>query len=422
MLFNEKQIPTNKGRDIVLKNPNIILYGPPGTGKTYNTVELAYEVIHGYKAINHKEAQDFFKQESGSHIEFITFHQNYAYEDFVIGIKPDTQDESKLIFKKKYGIFYRLCKRASDNYLESKSVASSDKFIPFNTVFKEYVKEIPHKKPQFGKKTKFYIYDYSATTIYYELESGKKDQWRNLSVDTLRQYYETGDLSSMVEGGRKYYYDLLYNKLLEIKEKLVTETSSTILENFVLIIDEINRANISRVFGELITLIEKDKRLGGDNEIRVSLPNGEEFAIPPNLYIIGTMNTADKSIALIDIALRRRFEFRKMYPLYEIKDHKVYHADQLKKMNRKIAELKSVDFQIGHSYFMGDGFDIDYTMNNKVIPLLYEYFMNDADSVKEVLKAGGFEYLEENKTDSGLIEFTETSKLKEDSDKEEKKD
>lgn len=161
--------------------------------------------------------------------------------------------------------------------------------------------------------------------------------------------------------------------------------------NYVIIIDEINRANISRVFGELITLIEKDKRYDGSNELSATLPSGESFTVPPNLYIIGTVNTADKSIALLDLALRRRFEFIKMYPAPSlVKDEK--NRELLESLNKEILLEKGPDVQIGHSYFMTDKnnpFNLKDTMNNRVIPLLYEYFMNDGETVKEILKKAG---------------------------------
>lgn len=155
------------------------------------------------------------------------------------------------------------------------------------------------------------------------------------------------------------------------------------MKNFVLIIDEINRANISKVFGELITLLEDDKRLGGSNELKITLPNGEkEFGVPPNLYIIGTMNTADKSIALIDIALRRRFEFVGYYPDYESLEPEA--ATLLQKINEEIYKLKnSADYLIGHAYFMKDK-AIETTLRNKVVPLLMEYFSGKTRIVSDI--------------------------------------
>ncbi|MBK8516204.1 MAG: AAA family ATPase [Saprospiraceae bacterium] len=158
-----------------------------------------------------------------------------------------------------------------------------------------------------------------------------------------------------------------------------------------MIIDEINRANISRVFGELITLIEPDKRSHGEIPLQCTLPSGDEFMVPSNLYIIGTMNTADKSIALLDIALRRRFEFESMYPLDFIPGKEIYDVAILKKINESIIKKKGHDFQIGHAYFMDRSQNLRERMNKRVIPLLMEYFMNDEKEVTEILKSAALE-------------------------------
>ena len=167
-------------------------------------------------------------------------------------------------------------------------------------------------------------------------------------------------------------------------------------KNYVIIIDEINRANISRVFGELITLIEPDKRSHGEIPMEARLPSGDKFIVPSNLFIIGTMNTADKSIALLDIALRRRFEFESMYPKYEIEDHEIYDVEILKSINKQIIDTKGHDFQIGHSYFMGENNDLVKRMNLKVIPLLMEYYMNDEKEVKSILINAGLQLEEDH--------------------------
>ena len=154
-------------------------------------------------------------------------------------------------------------------------------------------------------------------------------------------------------------------------------------------IDEINRANISKVFGELITLLEDDKRLGADNELKISLPNGEkDFGVPPNLFIIGTMNTADKSIALIDVALRRRFEFIGKYPEY--KDLNLDETSLLQKINATIYEKKkSADYLIGHAYFMKK-LSIENVLRSKVVPLLMEYFSGKTDIVSSIFEGSGW--------------------------------
>jgi 5-methylcytosine-specific restriction protein B len=289
--FNKEEISNEKGSDRIDKKLpnfpcNIILYGPPGTGKTYNTIDMAVEIIKGNKASHQENKEVFDVLRTEGQIEFITFHQNYSYEDFMIGIRPDLDEASTLKFRRKEGIFYKMCKRAEQNYLQSQNKT-----------------EVP-------------------------------------------------------------------------------------LNRYVLIIDEINRANISKVFGELITLLEEDKRLGAKNELRISIP-GEEiyFGIPPNVYVIGTMNTADKSIAMIDIALRRRFEFRGYFPDYNMVDE--ISGNILKHINNEIYNRKkSADYLIGHGYFM-NGTEPPETykvLQNKVIPLLMEYFSGKTELVEDIFK------------------------------------
>jgi hypothetical protein len=156
-----------------------------------------------------------------------------------------------------------------------------------------------------------------------------------------------------------------------------------------LLIDEINRANISAVFGELITLIEDDKRIGADNEMWVELPtSNSKFSVPPNLYIIGTMNTADRSIALLDIALRRRFEFKALYPEY-FEDQ--WWSVLLTNLNGAIFNLKkNPDFFIGHAFFINKAESEKVKIfNHKIIPLLNEYFQNNTENVKRILASAG---------------------------------
>jgi 5-methylcytosine-specific restriction protein B len=200
----------------------------------------------------------------------------------------------------------------------------------------------------------------------------------------IKQLDQIGGLASQ---HATYFWELLnkfytFSSTSESKKiaTLSKDSNQIELKNYYLIIDEINRGNISKIFGELITLLEEDKRLGEDNELTVTLPYSKEpFGIPKNLYIIGTMNTADKSIALVDIALRRRFTFVRMEPIEE------YLSEKVKKINNIIKDRRGADYLIGHAYFIDkDGSKIDEThpkysfvMKYKIRPLLEEYFYGE---------------------------------------------
>jgi hypothetical protein len=377
------EVVVNKIIDLKSQPLNQILYGPPGTGKTYNTVLKAAQIITGKETISYDEALKIFNNNLGSQIEFITFHQNYSYEDFIQGIRPDTENGKELTFEKKDGVFKRIADRALKNLMDSEKPESAKR--DFDAVFQDFIlplveeDEIEVKM----KKTSFYITQISEKSIEFRKNQG--DSQHTLSINTLRKMYNDG-LNEIILGGLQPYYNPILKLLLE---KGKSQFSPVEKKNFVIIIDEINRANISRVFGELITLIEEDKRSHGAIPMRVTLPSGDSFIVPSNLYIIGTMNTADKSIALLDIALRRRFDFVPMYPLYEGLEKPIYDAELLQKINNAILSRKNHDFTIGHAYFMGNEYLLENTLNRKVIPLLLEYFMNDDKEVTAILQVAG---------------------------------
>lgn len=190
------------------------------------------------------------------------------------------------------------------------------------------------------------------------------------------------------------------NGLMELAE----ETHTPALRNHVLIIDEINRGNVSAILGELITLLEPDKRLGAPEELKVTLPySREEFGVPPNLYLIGTMNTADRSVEALDAALRRRFTFQEVGPdphvikrehdtggQLTVGDLEIDLAKLLALLNRRIKALKDADHQIGHSYFLrvNDWKGLASAFNDRIIPLLREYFFANYGQLQLVVGKG----------------------------------
>lgn len=423
-------------------NPNIILYGPPGTGKTHRTLELAYELIKGVPPAQYADAQKLFKDEQGKQIEFVTFHQNFTYEDFVQGIKPEVNGADQLVFRPKNGIFYEIARRAREEWVRQTTPVNEPRPILFEDVFNGFLQPlVANGKPitvlMKASGGSFEIIDYGDESIKFK----RGPQGDSVSVqNSLLESLYNGTLVHSKPTGNQVYYQAIIKRLREMAQQQQTAIGpahpqpslllwpdrreigadeSAALQpgeaprNYVLIIDEINRANISKVFGELITLLEKDKRLGGDNPLSVTLPSGEaKFNVPANLYIIGTMNTADKSIALLDIALRRRFEFQALYPVYKQKNEQPFeHGEVFKKLNKEIVRLKSRDFQIGHAYFMNKvsqaAEPLASILDKKVIPLLYEYFLNDDKKVREALEKAGIPVHED--ADTGLLRHGATA-------------
>ncbi|EGA8646686.1 AAA domain-containing protein, partial [Campylobacter jejuni] len=209
--------------------------------------------------------------------------------------------------------------------------------------------------------------------------------------------------------GNAIYYFMFYNKLKEF-ENIQNEKfkiKKEILKSYIIIIDEINRGNVSKIFGELITLIEPSKRIGEKEELKVKLPySGEEFGVPKNVYIIGTMNTADRSITSLDTALRRRFEFIEMMPdvsKLSMDCEGINLQELLKAINTRIEYLLDREKTIGHAFFIGveNLNDLKKVFQNKIIPLLQEYFYNDYALINAVLNDNGMIF-EDKKDDKYL--------------------
>ncbi len=389
-------------------NPkNIILYGPPGVGKTYSHKKLIAILENGgdlEKLENpNYDLSAFDSVKSEDRYRFVTFHQSYSYEDFIEGYRPSEDGKIGL----DYGVFKDFCRDAENNFKDSqKNVETYASEISINELleeFKENVQKQIDLNGAFELRGSATISAIGKTSF---ITGGSAASGQRLSFNiVLRDYndFKLGkietkdDIKPSYKSNQKYhgnadYYFALYEKLREFESNLGIRTQVTaniqkpVLKNYYLIIDEINRGNISKIFGELITLIEEDKRLGEPNELTVTLPySKEQFGVPQNLYIIGTMNTADKSIALVDIALRRRFTFVRMEPLEE------YLPEPIKAINAKKKKKLSDDYLIGHAFFIDnngkkieDGERLKYIYKYKIKPLIEEYFYADEQTKKEI--------------------------------------
>lgn len=393
---NEKLIP-QEDQKIEMKYPlNQILFGSPGTGKTYNTKRLAVEIIEGRKFSNSKEDRDeilklYDRYIENKQIRFTTFHQSLSYEDFIEGIKPKTKNE-RVYYEIEDGIFLKSCSQAKDSWINSKSQNVGQ--LPFDDAFEmlkdEWEEDNEIKFPLKKEGSEYTVLQFGDKSIRFKKSSGGTGH--TLSINTLKEiYYKQRDFPIKGVG---IYYPALIDKLRSYSFPSYTKQP---LKNFVFIIDEINRGNVSSIFGELITLVEDDKRFGMKEEIQVTLPySGDSFSVPANLYIIGTMNTADRSVEALDTALRRRFSFVEMksdpFVLRNLEnggmiENGIDLVKMLEIINKRIEILIDKDHQIGHSYFINVNnlSELKYTFKNKIVPLLEEYFYGDLGKIGLVL-------------------------------------
>ncbi len=409
---------------------NQILYGPPGTGKTYNTINKALEIIDGKVSSVRSEAKERFEElKNSGQIEFVTFHQSYGYEEFVEGIKAKTSDNG-IEYKIESGIFKKLTKTAKENFENSKK--TNQQLIQEKSLKQKleiFLNDALENETEFFKTKggKFRIIELSQDeiTVFAE-DSNYSDKKLSMPIDEFYKILETNleiktsrQMAKDIFGinnqrQRDTYYFAMSKKFYETPiEDIEDIENKEPLKNYILIIDEINRGNISKIFGELITLIEPSKRIGADEEIRVRLPySNDDFGVPSNLYIIGTMNTADRSIALMDTALRRRFEFVEMMPKAQLLDFQVAGVSVkslLETINKRVEYLYDRDHTIGHAYFIDvkSKDDLDSAMRNKIIPLLQEYFYDDWEKIRMVLGDG---FIKRTKTSSNIFndEFKQT--------------
>ncbi|MBW5397200.1 McrB family protein [Brachyspira pilosicoli] len=390
--------------DILKQKKQIILQGAPGTGKTYSTAEIAVNLIDENISDDRKKVMERYKELiKKNQIFFTTFHQSMDYEEFVEGYKPVSNDEN-ISYEIKDGIFKEACNRAK----EVGKVGLEEAWNNFTYDFSNGDVEGINKdtdclelKTLRDNKT-FYLSINDDNIVKYLPKNNKTKRWLQLNNRVKEFYYSLKEEKSI--GSMSYVKPLLeYLK----KEYNLGDIEKVNKNPVVLIIDEINRGNIAKIFGELITLLEADKRKNADNEIEVKLPYSKEiFSVPSNLYIIGTMNTTDRSIGYIDYALRRRFAFitikadkEKIESFYNDKNYdcknkalKLFDDIENNIINNNLNEEFEIDdIMIGHSYFMAENEEeLKRKLEYEIKPLLLEYYkdgiLKSNNDIKDSIK------------------------------------
>ena len=412
---------------------NMILYGPPGTGKTYSTAIYAVAIcdqldLDIVKAKDYNKVMIRYRELlTAGRVSFTTFHQSYGYEEFIEGIKPVLDGGSDIGYTIEDGVFKKFCNNARipekndiqcfGDLWEVRNRAG-DPDVSFDIedyLYKNGVIMVEtsdeYDKYQCNMISKMKKGDWvvlgrdiriSAIGVIDDEEVSEIDcepfHWKrkvNWLLTGLSANFSDigiigGNFSNFAVAKSKYKVQNFY-KLIKTENK-----------PYVFIIDEINRGNISKIFGELITLIEDTKREGMDEQVEAILPySGESFSVPSNVYILGTMNTADRSIALMDTALRRRFQFVEMMPdanvLRAIGADKVDDLDvaaMLEKINERIKLLYDREHTIGHAFFtkLATASSVETLKAifvKSIIPLLQEYFYEDFKKIQLVLGDNG---------------------------------
>ncbi len=370
---------------------NQILYGPPGTGKTYEIIRRAARIIEGRDFTNAQDAKKAYdKACAEGRIRLATFHQSFSYEDFMEGIRPVMTEGGAARFEVRNGFFKEAATEAMFACLEALPGESSAQ-----------AGSVMVRRPGAGTRTgrvweiadEIHKTSDGSLSIRGRVVQAALQEGINFNTATtqysLWRRGQRGTSAMAAPESERPESEVVQAFLSDGKESGWQLRADQNYPPYVLIIDEINRGNISRIFGELITLIEDDKREGAENALHVTLPSSRElFAVPPNLYILGTMNTADKSLALLDVALRRRFEFEELAPDFSVcLELPEEMRAVLNRLNERIELRKDRDHRIGHAFFMGvkDAEGFNRVFRRKVVPLLQEYFFNDIDGARFVL-------------------------------------
>ncbi|WP_415328177.1 McrB family protein [Chryseobacterium sp. MMS23-Vi53] len=380
----------------------IILQGPPGTGKTREAKLVAKELL-GVSSVKELEDNEYFK--------LVQFHPSYTYEDFVRGIvaKPNEEGEG-IIYNAENKTLGKFAEEAANNYLAylGKTKNKINFQNKLNVLLEKINTEIVSGSVYyFGEKSTAQIISIKEDGLIYNFQDREEIKYKILFSDMEKVYNNWNEISKPIDlrdqeaklgltmKGKYPYYYMIQQQLIAININKNNPVIQEKLKNFVLVIDEINRANLSSVLGELIYALE----YRGETVESVYEVGSRELMLPPNLYIIGTMNTADRSVGYIDYAIRRRFAFVDMLPtdLLELKENfksdlfnkvkNIFTTDDYETHSFNLSgEFRPKDVALGHSYFIqhyekdenGEDIkdkpvDFNFRLEYEIKPLLLEY-------------------------------------------------
>lgn len=400
---NEELVQTLNGyrnpySSMLVHSKNIIFRGAPGTGKSYLAKEIATDIISdGYE-----DDYEMLSDEQKKQVEFVQFHPSYDYSDFVEGLRPKMNDDGSMGFELQDGIFKKFVERARENYEKSqKSKEILEQEISAQESISKFFDEINLGSDMFKtlRGSEFYITDVDEKHIYISIPENETVNKLTLSMDEVKKLVESGEdfqkISDITHffgkqfASQGYSYDFaIYKAILEKKAVQKKVVKAEKLKKYIFIIDEINRGEISKIFGELFFAIDPGYR-GKSGEVSTQYANmhsnpTEKFYIPENVYIIGTMNDIDRSVDSFDFAMRRRFRFVEIkaddrLDMLDILENEELKEEAIRRMSALNKEIVKVDdlnenYQVGAAYFLKlKSLSFDELWTDSLKPLLQDY-------------------------------------------------
>ena len=410
----------NPYSSMLIESKNLIFRGAPGTGKSYLAKEIATDIISNGYEDNYTCLTDEQKRQ----VEFVQFHPNYDYSDFVEGLRPKVNDDGTMGFELQDGIFKKFVARARKNYEDSqKSRETVQKEASVQESMTEFFSGVAFGVDTFKtiNGNEFTITGVDDGHIHISIPGNATVNKLALNLDEVRKMLESGQKFEKIKdittffgktfATQGYSYDFAIYKAIKAKKSTTSKAKAKQeeLKKYIFIIDEINRGEISKIFGELFFAIDPGYR-GKAGEISTQYSNlhsdpDEKFYIPENVYIIGTMNDIDRSVDSFDFAMRRRFRFVELradecLEMLASLENEELEAEAIRRMaalNKAIAEVEDLNenYQIGASYFLKlKTLDFDQLWTDYLQPLLQEYIqgMYDEDGLmNQFAKAYGYQ-------------------------------